>query len=123
MSCFGHDLQRFGSSQSGQRLLIELDDAEIGAADDQKRRCLDLFEGISGEIGAPAARDHGTDPARQLRRRDQRRGRSGTSTEQAERELCHRRLAVEPEDSIDKTVRQQRDVEYVGAVGFFRGGQ
>ena len=31
------DLERFGSRQPRQRLLIELDDAEVGTADDQKR--------------------------------------------------------------------------------------
>ena len=82
-----------------------------------------LFERISGEVGAPAARDHGTDPARKLRRRDQRRRRPGTGAEQAERELCRRRLAVEPVDGIDQSVGQQRDIKDVGAVGFLRRGQ
>ena len=35
MACSRNDLQCLGPSQSGQRLLVELNDAEIGATDDQ----------------------------------------------------------------------------------------
>ena len=70
MARAGNDFQRFRSSQSRQRLLVELDDAEIGAADDQQRRRAHCVERVSGEIGAAAARDHCADTARKFCRGD-----------------------------------------------------
>ena len=118
-----NDLQRLGSSQPRQRLLIELDDAEIGAADDQQRRRLHCVERISSEVRAPTARDHCTDTARKFCRRDKRRRRSGTGAEQSKRKLGDRRLAIKPMDGIDEPVRQQRDVEHIGPISLFCRGQ
>ncbi len=104
-----NDLQRLGRPQSRQGLLIEFDDAEIGAADDQKSWCPHLVERIAGEVGAPAARDHCADAARKLCRRDQGRRRSGAGAEQPERKLGDRRLTIDPMDGVDQPVRQQRE--------------
>jgi len=118
-----NDLQRLGSSQSGQRVLIEVNDAEIGAADDQKGWRMHFVECITGEVGAPAPRDHCADTARKFRRRDKSRRRPGAGAEQPKRELCRRRVSIEPTDGIDKPARQERDVKDVGAVKFLCRGQ
>ena len=65
-----NDLQRLGSSQSGQRVLIEVNDAKIGAADDQKGWRVHLVKCISSEVGTSTARDYCTDTTRKLCRRD-----------------------------------------------------
>jgi hypothetical protein len=89
MACSRNDLQRLGSSQSGQRLLVELNDAEIGATDDQKRWSVHCVERITREVGTSAARNHCTDTARKLCRRDKSRRRSGTGAKQPKRKLCN----------------------------------
>ena len=123
MARSGNDLQRLGCSQPGQGLLVQFDDAEIGAADDQKSGCPHLVERIAGEVRAPAARHRCADTARKFSRRNQCRRGSGAGAEQPKWKLGNRRLAIDPMDSVGKPVRQQRDVEHVGAVGFLRRSQ
>ena len=47
-----------------QRLLVELDDAEVVAADNEKRRRAHDVEGMAREVGPSAARDDGADSMR-----------------------------------------------------------
>ena len=51
-----NDLQRLKRSQSRQGLLIEFDDAEIGAADDQKSGACTLLSASPARSGARRAR-------------------------------------------------------------------
>ncbi len=77
-----NDFERLDPTQTRERLLIEFDNAKIGAADDQQSRCLHHIQRVSSEIGAPATRDHCTDTARKFCCGDERRRRSGAGAEQ-----------------------------------------
>ena len=84
MARAGHNLERFWSSQLCKGLLVELDDAKVGAADNQKGWRLNAAQSIPGEIGASATRHYRTDAARKLGCRNQRSRRSGTGAKQPE---------------------------------------
>jgi len=113
-----NDLQRLGPSQSGHRVLIEVNNAEIVAAYDQKGWRTNLIECLAGKIGAPAPRDHRADAARKPRRCNKRGRRSGAGAEEPKRELCDRRLTVEPKDDINKPAGQQANIEHVDTIDF-----
>lgn len=81
MACARNDLQGFWPAQPRQRLLIELDDAEILAPDDEERRGAHNVESIAREVGPPAARDHRADLTRKLGRRNKGSRSAGAGTE------------------------------------------
>ena len=118
MACVRNNLERLGPPQSGHRVLIKVNNAEIVAADDQKGWRMYLIKCLAGKIGAPAPRDHRADPERKPRRRNKRGRRSGAGAEEPKRELCDRRLTVEPEDDINKPAGQQANIEHVGTIDF-----
>jgi hypothetical protein len=55
MTCARNDLQRLGTGQAKESLLIELDNAMIGAANDQQCRGMNPIEVSSRKIGAARA--------------------------------------------------------------------
>jgi hypothetical protein len=65
-----NDLQRSWPAQPRQRLLIEFDDPEIHAPDDEKRRGAHNVESVAGEVGPSATRDYSADSTRKIGRRD-----------------------------------------------------
>ena len=87
-----NDLQRLGSLEPRERLLIELDDGKIDATHDQQRRCADVIERLAGQVGTPTARDDSADPLAELGRRHERRRRPGARAEQPKRKTAHDRL-------------------------------
>ena len=119
----GNDDQRLRSLQSGKSQPIELDDFVIGSADDQEGRGGDPVERIARQIGTTAAGYDGADPVTQMCRRDQGCGRPGAGAEQAKLPAGPDRIAVDPPDGVDETLREQTDIEDVPPIGGFIGGQ
>lgn len=101
-----NDFQRLCASQSRKRLFVELDDAEIYAADDQKRGRVNGLKRSAREVRTPAARDHGSDTMRKPGRRHERRRSRGAGAEQSERKPFERGLPFQPAHCIDKPIRQ-----------------
>ena len=81
MTGAGNDLQRFWAFQARQGLLVEFDHAIVRPAYDQQSRRPNLIQYITGEIGAPTARDDGTDAIAKPRRSNEC---SGSSSARAE---------------------------------------
>jgi hypothetical protein len=56
----GHDYELLFAAELRERRPVQVDYGEIVAANDEQGRCPDARQGGSGQIGAPAARDHRT---------------------------------------------------------------
>jgi hypothetical protein len=63
MSGAGDDLQCLSAAKACECLLVELDDAEVGAAHDQQGGNADVIEDVAGKVRAAAARDNRLDPS------------------------------------------------------------
>src|SRR5271166_4302068 len=94
MAGVGNDLQGLSPWQSQQRLLVEFDDPDIRAANNEEGRRPNSVEGIAGEVRTPAARNDRAHAMREIRGRNERsRGSCWRQTTQAEasREMFARR--------------------------------
>jgi hypothetical protein len=78
---------------------------------------------VAGQVGTTAARDHRAHPVAEPGGGDERRRRAGAGAEQAERKTAHRRLLREPAHDVNKPLRQKRNIEDIGAIGFLLHGQ
>ncbi len=119
MAGVGNNLQGVSPSQSRQRLLVEFDDPDICAADNEEGRRLNSVEKIAGEVRTPPARNDRADAMREVRGRNERSRRSRAGAEQSERKPREMGLLVQPVDGVDKSVRQQRDVKHIATIGLF----
>ena len=72
MGCAGNDLHLLFAPESRERLLVEVDHDVIFAANDEQSGGLNRWQGFTGEIGPPAARDNGFDLFAELRGCDER---------------------------------------------------
>jgi hypothetical protein len=108
-----HNLQDLSSGEPRQSLLVEFDDPDVDATNDEKRRRLDAAESITSKIETPSARNNRTHPMWELCRRDQSSGSASARTGQPKWTLCKVRAPIQPVDGIDKPPRQKRDVEHV----------
>jgi len=85
MAGVGNDLQGVSPSQSRQRLLVEFDDPDICAVDNEEGRRLNSVEKIAGEVRTPTARNDRADAMREVRGRNERSRCSRAGAEQSER--------------------------------------
>ena len=118
-----NDLQSLRPLQPRQCLLVEFDDAEIGASDNKEGRCPNSVEGITGKIRTAAARYHSAHTTRKFRRSDECSRSPGAGAEQSKWKLCEGWLPVQPVDSVYEPDGQQRNVEDVGPISLFVRGE
>ena len=87
----------------------------VGAADDQQGRGSHVAQHRAGQVGAAAARDQGRHLARPLRAGHECRGRARARTEQPHRQALCGSDTAQPIQRLQEALRQQVDVEHVGA--------
>lgn len=83
----------------------------IGAADDQKRWRLHVWEGVSSEVWSSAARHHGANDRSQARGRHESGAAPGARPEITERQLAAIQIGVQPFRGREQTVREELNVE------------
>ena len=105
MACARNNLQSFGPSQARECLLVELDDAKVEAADDQKGWSTNDVEGITSQVRPAAPRYNGAHTVGKLGGGHKGSGSSGTSAKQPKRELGDRGLSIQPMDRVHKPAR------------------
>ena len=119
VGCTGYDLDRLRCGQARKGLLVEFDHAVIKAADDQQSRCGHTLKRSTREIRPASAGDDRANTRAELCRGDQGCRRSRARSEQAKRQAGELRIVVDPMNDIDKTSREQLDIEDIGAIALF----
>jgi hypothetical protein len=114
-----NDLQSFRPSHPRQYLLVEFDDAKIGASDDEKSRRPDPIEGAISKIGTATARDHSAHAMREFRGGDKC-SRCTVLAPNSPSGSLARKVARQPEQHR-RAICQQGNVEHVGPIGFLCG--
>ena len=112
----GNDLQFLWRSQPCRGLLIQLDDAVVGATDDQQSRRSHAIERIAGKIRPAAAGDDRANAIPESRCRNECARCSCACPEETERQPNKISLVISPLDRVDQAIREQRDVEDVAPV-------
>src|SRR5450830_65428 len=115
------DGQLARAAQLGLCPPVELEHHLVGAAHDQQGRCCDVSEAWSGQVRTTATRHDRRDRRARLGRRPQRRSRSRARTEVADPAGRAVRPGAEPPGRCGQSLREQLDVEDVGAGELFLG--
>jgi hypothetical protein len=100
-----------------QSELVEAEDVDVGASDDQQGGRPDSRQAIRREIGAAAAGHDGLDAVRLLSGRDKRRRGTGTGAEVTRAKAREPRLARRPIPDGLEPLREELDVEDIAAIG------
>lgn len=117
----GDDIETRFAAKPPQRPSIEFEHFVIIAADDQKRRRLDVRQRLGGEIGASATRHDCGDSRGLMRGGDQGRRCSRARAEEPDRKIADLGQARRPGDGLLKARRKETDIEDVSAMlRFFR---
>src|SRR5215469_18254315 len=109
MRCIRNDGELPGRLELSKCTLVELNNALVGAADDQHRGSLHARECLGSKIWTSSARDDGANDARSCGRSLQCGGGSCACPEIAERERRHWALLKDPICRVIQSLCEQRD--------------
>ena len=122
MRCLWNDLQFLHPrSECAERGAVHLQASCVAAPDDEERRSANVLQMIIGEIRTSPSRHDCPNESRQLRGRDERRGRARTRTEVSNRQGIRVALREKPARHSREAVSKHRDVEAKSARAFIDG--
>jgi len=123
VGCARNDRHRLFALKPCECLFIQLDNAVVCAADDQKRRGPNLIERLTSKVGATAARNDRTYPTFERCCSHNRCSSARARPKQADRKILRGRLILDPIHGVDEPSRKQENIEYIGPIELFVRGQ
>ena len=105
------DAQRLFAPHGSQRLLVQLNDEMIFAADDKQCGRCDLAQSLASQIGTAATRDHSADLFTQFCRGHERGAAAGARAKETEFQMLRFGFLVHYSRRLFEPLREQANVE------------